>query len=104
MAKRYGSYTDADLNDWERFPTNANVLTSSAFGAWLRRRDERRDAKVLESKLKQLRENIEEYEADCSLRLDESDETCKKCDKAQFSSIYRMIDKILEENKTEKEK
>lgn len=104
MTKTYGSYTDADLNDWERFPMNANVLTSSAFGAWLWRRDERRDAKVLESKLKQLKANIEEYEADCSLRLDEDDETCKKCDKAQFSSIYRMIDKILEENKTEKEK
>lgn len=61
-------------------------------------------ARVLEGKLKQLRAKIEEYEADCSLRLDEDDETCRKCDKAQFSSIYRMIDKILEENKTEKDK
>lgn len=41
--KMYGSYSDADLNDWERFPMNAKVLTSSAFGAWLLRRDERRD-------------------------------------------------------------
>ena len=43
IEKMYGSYSDADLNDWERFPMNANVLTSSAFGAWLLRRDERRD-------------------------------------------------------------
>jgi hypothetical protein len=38
--KLYGSYSDADLNDWERFPSVARVLTSSAFGAWLMRRDE----------------------------------------------------------------
>ena len=37
--KMYGSYSDADLNDWERFPMNAKVLSSSAFGAWLLRRD-----------------------------------------------------------------
>lgn len=43
IEKMYGSYSDADLNDWERFPMNASVLTSSAFGAWLLRRDERRD-------------------------------------------------------------
>ena len=44
--KMYGSYSDADLNDWERFPMNASVLTSSAFGAWLLRRDERRYAAI----------------------------------------------------------
>jgi len=46
IEKMYGSYSDADLNDWERFPMNANVLTSSAFGAWLLRRDERRDKAI----------------------------------------------------------
>ena len=44
--KMYGSYSDADLNDWEKFPMNASVLTSSAFGAWLLRRDERRDKAI----------------------------------------------------------
>ncbi len=39
--KMYGGYSDADLNDWERLPLNMQVLTSSAFGAWLMRRDER---------------------------------------------------------------
>lgn len=46
IEKMYGSYSDADLNDWEKFPMNANVLTSSAFGAWLLRRDERRDKAI----------------------------------------------------------
>lgn len=44
--KMYGSYSDSDLNDWERFPIPSNVLTSSAFGAWLLRRDERRDTTI----------------------------------------------------------
>lgn len=33
MSKQYGSYTDADLNDWQMLPENSRVLTSSAFGA-----------------------------------------------------------------------
>lgn len=41
MAKMYGSYSDEDLNEWERMPQNIRVLTSSAFGAWLLRRDKR---------------------------------------------------------------
>lgn len=41
--KMYGSYSSADLDDWERFPFVSQVLTSSAFGAWLMRRDENRD-------------------------------------------------------------
>jgi len=39
--KMYGSYTDDDLNYWEQLPAVINVLTSSFFGAWLMRRDER---------------------------------------------------------------
>lgn len=46
IEKMYGSYSDADLNDWERLPLNSRVLTSSAFGAWLLRRDERRDKAI----------------------------------------------------------
>ena len=38
--KMYGSYSSADLDDWERFPFVSQVLTTSAFGAWLMRRDE----------------------------------------------------------------
>lgn len=40
MSKMYGSYSDDELNYWERLPANVIVLTSSAFGAWLLRRDE----------------------------------------------------------------
>ncbi len=39
MTEMYGSYSDEDLNEWERMPQNIRVLTSSAFGAWLLRRD-----------------------------------------------------------------
>ena len=46
IEKMYGSYSDADLNDWERLPLNSRVLTSSAFGAWLLRHDERRDKAI----------------------------------------------------------
>lgn len=46
MTKMYGSYSDEDLNEWEKF--NAILLTSSAFGAWLMRRDEKRDKRKLE--------------------------------------------------------
>lgn len=41
--KQYGSYSDADLTDWEHLPLPSKVLTESAFGAWLMRRDEHRD-------------------------------------------------------------
>lgn len=41
MAEMYGSYSDEALNEWERMPQNIRVLTSSAFGAWLLRRDKR---------------------------------------------------------------
>lgn len=41
MTEMYGSYSDEDLNEWERMPQNIRVLTSSAFGAWLLRRDKR---------------------------------------------------------------
>lgn len=43
--KKYGSYTDADLNDWQKLPAIAPILTSSAFGAWLQRRDENKREK-----------------------------------------------------------
>ena len=46
--KKYGSYTDEDLNDWQILPAVAPILTSSQFGAWLMRRDKRRDKKKLE--------------------------------------------------------
>ncbi len=39
MTEMYGIYSDEDLNEWERMPQNIRVLTSSAFGAWLLRRD-----------------------------------------------------------------
>lgn len=40
--KQYGDYSDADLNDWQKLPMVSSVLTTSAFGAWLMRRDERK--------------------------------------------------------------
>lgn len=47
--KAYGSYSEDDLNDWEKLPEVLRVLTSSGMGAWLRRRDERRDAQELKT-------------------------------------------------------
>ena len=58
--KQYGSYTSEDLDNWERLPMQIQVLTSSAFGAWLRRRDERIEMKV-----------IEDIKADLDKRYDE---------------------------------
>lgn len=41
ITEMYGSFSDEDLNEWERMPQNIRVLTSSAFGAWLLRRDKK---------------------------------------------------------------
>ena len=54
MDKKYGSYTDEDLNDWQSLPANSRVLTSSGFGAWLMRRDNRRDKRKFEE-IRQIR-------------------------------------------------
>lgn len=63
--KMYGSYSDADLDHWQNLPMNSYVLTQSAFGAWLMRRDENKAKQfptVSLSKVKEAREEIENLE------------------------------------------
>ena len=72
--KMYGSYSDADLNDWEKFPINANVLTSSAFGAWLLRRDERRDKAISKADYEnRLKADLVAMLTDIQLEIEELD-------------------------------
>lgn len=59
MSKQYGSYIDADLNDWQMLPENSRVLTSSAFGAWLMRRDERKGNRDLITELEKLKAKMQ---------------------------------------------
>jgi len=72
IEKMYGSYSDADLNDWERLPMNASVLTSSAFGAWLLRRDERRDTSIKADYENRLKADLVAMLEDLDLQIDES--------------------------------
>ena len=61
--KIYGSYTDADLDHWQSLPMNSHVLTQSAFGAWLLRRDENKAKqfpKVSLTKVKQARKEMDD--------------------------------------------
>ena len=48
--KKYGNMTDADLDSWQMLPGVAPVLISKEFGAWLQRRDERRDQERINGK------------------------------------------------------
>lgn len=59
MDKKYGSYTNEDINDWEKLPENIRVLTSSGFGAWLLRRDERKGNRDLINELEKIKTKIE---------------------------------------------
>lgn len=58
--KKYGGYTSAELDHWEKLPMPIRVLTSSPFGAWLMRRDENRDRQ----RLNFIREEIEKIPGD----------------------------------------
>lgn len=69
MSKMYGSYSDDDLNDWERLPLNAMVLTSSGFGAWLYRRDENKRKQENIDVLDKIKADVERIEI--SGRIDE---------------------------------
>lgn len=40
--------TDKELTEWEHQPLVLNVLTSREMGAWLGRRDSRRDSRLLQ--------------------------------------------------------
>lgn len=60
MSKIYGSYTNEEINDWQSLPANSRVLTSSAFGAWLLRRDERKGNRDLINELEKIKAEIKE--------------------------------------------
>ena len=93
--KQDGSYSDADLTDWERLPLPSKVLTQSAFGAWLMRRDEHRDKAmnlIPKSILEDIRAEIDGY---CSDNRDRND---------GLYIAMRIIDKHLHEIESEVEK
>lgn len=60
MDKKYGSYTNEEINDWQSLPANSRVLTSSGFGAWLLRRDERKGNRDLIIELEKIKVEINE--------------------------------------------
>ena len=98
MSKMYGSYSDDDLNDWERLPLNAMVLTSSGFGAWLYRRDENKRKQENTDVLNKIKADIEQYQADCGLSCSD-DVNCRTCDRITFDTILGIIDKYRKGNK-----
>lgn len=102
IEKMYGSYSDADLNDWERFPINAKVLTSSAFGAWLLRRDERRDRTIAKDMVAMLTELKNEL-IDKSWNIDMYDDNLDfEC--CYFNDIYEFIQQKIDKYKAESER
>lgn len=92
MSKQYGSYTDADLNDWQMLPENSRVLTSSAFGAWLLRRDERKGNRDLITELEKLKAEVQ------GLRHTESDTFDKV---VRLDKLNNAIDTRIKELKGE---
>ena len=85
--KIYGSYTDADLDHWQSLPMNSHVLTQSAFGAWLLRRDENKAKqfpKVSLTKVKKAREEIENWSTYDGIYIDRAD-------------VLEILDKLIEE-------
>ena len=59
MDKKYGTYTNEELNNWQNLPANSMVLTSSGFGAWLLRRDERKGNRDLITELEKLKAEVQ---------------------------------------------
>ena len=102
IEKMYGSYSDADLNDWEKFPMNASVLTSSAFGAWLLRRDERRDKAILKADYEnRLKADMVAMLTDIQLEIEEKDADLRYCGHNLMAVdcidiIQQKIDKLKE--------
>lgn len=68
--KKYGSFSDEDLNEWERLPMPSIVLTSKIFGAWLIRRDSYRDVRILENIKAEIIKMRSEHNCSCSDCLD----------------------------------
>ena len=88
----YGSYSDDDLNDWERLPLNAMVLTSSGMGAWLERRDER----------KRKQENtyvLDKIKAEIDQMPSELNEYGRRMIKRE--SVFQIIDKYKADKESE---
>lgn len=93
--KIYGSYSDADLDHWQNLPMNSYVLTQSAFGAWLMRRDENKAKQfptVSLYKVKQAREEIESNKNTTSM-LD-----CAKFYNNGLDKALEILDKLISES------
>lgn len=95
--KMYGSYSDADLDHWQNLPMNSYVLTQSAFGAWLMRRDENKAKQfptVSLSKVKEAREEIEQYGA-------EEQECGDQKIANAILDVLEILDKLMESEEAE---
>ena len=91
----YGSYSDADLDHWQSLPMNSHVLTQSAFGAWLLRRDVNKAKQFPEvslTKVKQVREEIEKLEV--QIQSYHNDDPM-----ISQSDVLAILDKLIEEVK-----
>lgn len=87
--KKYGSYTNEEINDWQSLPANSRVLTSSGFGAWLLRRDERKGNRDLIIELEKIKTEIE-----CNMRKN-------NCDLYGYADSLVIIDNHISELKGE---
>jgi len=85
--RKYGSYTSEDLDFWERLPMPSKVLTESAFGAWLLRRDENRDKSLGLIKGSDLKAEIRHFMFEVNPSSSESDYAC--------NYILDLIDKHI---------
>ena len=90
MSKMYGSYSDDDLNDWERLPSNEMVLTSSGMGAWLKRRDENKRKQENTDLLDKITAEIRHFMYIINPSSSESDYAC--------NYILQIIDKYKAES------
>lgn len=71
VEKTYSGYTDEHLDAWMHLPLTSKVITAPEFGAWLERRDERRDLKRLSQK------NNDNQK--CKLIISHHMEACENC-------------------------
>ena len=94
MSKMYGSYSDDDLNDWERLPLNAMVLTSSAMGAWLKRRDENKRKQENTDVLDKIKAEIDQMPS-------ELNEYGRRMIKRE--SVFQIIDKYRKKSEGKNE-
>lgn len=98
--KMYGSYSDADLDHWQNLPMNSYVLTQSAFGAWLMRRDENKAKQfpaIPLDKIKQTREEIDELDGEF-LTIYDGTNKLGSGKYVYIEAVLEILDKLIAES------